>query len=413
MSLTKASYAMTNGSPKSVVDYGAVGDGVANDTAAFEAAWAAADPQAVFVPAGTYAVVGAVAGDFYSFGDVTITGGTVNVVNVYSSSVSAANQYAGGARDALCYAGAQSVKVFRNQATMGGFRFRGQYTKGSVPTFAMPASKVASLTTDLGAMSATTFENWYAVFACANDGDATATLKIMPFLRAQSVTGSDIALSEFKEGMTALNPQSYAWTSANNLAGVDLLVITENAGFSGRVTTITANSASSITVDSVGSIIATDTFLPAPPGFDHYVYLASFYEDTAEVRNIYDSGTLVKSKGNYTLYPYTSTGSFASFVTVDCTGYIAPLATAVVLDSSCSFSTATTGTYAEYFAGDASNHVVQTGYAVKSSATTESVVFDNIQVPFLYPQTFAYANNGSIAALRTNGQFNITGWFEP
>lgn len=322
---------------------------------------------------------------------------------------------AAGARDALCYAGAQSVKVFRNFATMGGFRFRGQYTKGRAPTFAMPANKTVTSPGDLGGMTAKTNENWYAVFACANDGDATATLKMMPFLRAQSVSGSNIALSQFKEGMTSLVPQSYAWTSPNNLDGCDLLVITENGGFSGRVTTITANSASSISVATIGSITQTDTFLPAPPGFDHYVYLASFYFDTAEVRNIYDSGTLVKSKGIYTLYPDTSTGSFPypTFTTIDCTGYIAPLATAVVLDSSCTLSTASAGSYAEYFGGDASNHVVQSAYVQKDNAGNLTVVFDNIQVPFLYPQTFAYANAGSLAATRVSGQFNITGWFEP
>jgi hypothetical protein len=279
----------------------------------------------------------------------------------------------------------------------------------------MPSNKVVTSPGDLGGMTAKTDENWYAIFACANDGDATATLKMMPFLRAQSVSGSDIALSQFKEGMVSLVPQSYAWTSPNNLDGCDLLVITESGGFSGRVTTITANSSGSISVDTIGSIVATDTFLPAPPGFDYYVYLGSFYFDTDEVRNIYDSGTLVKSKGIYTLYPDTSTGSFPypTFTTIDCTGYIAPLATAVVLDSSCSLSTATTGGYAEYFGGDASNHIVQSAYVYKTLTTTMPVVFDNIQVPFLYPQTFAYANDGPLTATRVSGQFNITGWFEP
>jgi hypothetical protein len=325
------------------------------------------------------------------------------------------DQFAGGARDAVVYAGAQSVSVFRNYATMGGFRFRGQYTKGRAPTFPMPSSKVITLPGNLGGMTATTFENWYGIFACADNGDATATLKVMPFLRANSVAGSTITLSQFKEGMVALVPQTYAWSGTNNLAGCDLLVITENGGFSGRVTPITANTNGTVSVTTVGSIVATDTFLPSPPGYDHYVYLGSFYEDTAEVRNIYDSGTLVKSKGIYTLYPNTSTGSFPypTFTTVDCTGYISPLATAVVLDSSCVLSTASAGTYAEYFAGDGSNHVVQSAFVQKDNTGNLSVVFDNIQVPFLYPQQFSYANDGTLTATRVSGQFNITGWFEP
>jgi hypothetical protein len=322
---------------------------------------------------------------------------------------------AAGPRDAVCYAGAQSMRVFRNFATMGGFRFRGQYSKGRAPTFAMPSNKVVTSPGDLGGMTAKTDENWYAIFACANDGDAVATLKMMPFLRVGSVAGSALNLQQFKEGSVSVITQTYAWTSTNNLADTDILVISEGGGFSGRVAKITANSSSQIVVDTVGSIAVGSTLLPAPPGFDHYVYLGSFYFDTAEVRNIYDSGSLVKAKMIYTLLPDTSTGSFPypTFTVIDCTGYICPLATAVVLDSSCTLSTASAGTYAEYFGGDEANHIVQSAFVQKDNSGNLNVVFDNIQVPFLYPQTFAYANDGSLTSTRTSGQFNITGWIEP
>lgn len=406
MALTKASYSLVNGAPVNVLDYGADPTGVANSSAAFTAAASAAGTQSAFVPKGTYALTGTIAGNFYSVGGVTISSGTVVIDDVTL-------QFAGGARDAVCYASAQAVRVFRNYATMGGFRFRGQYTKGRAPTFPMPSNKVASLTTDLAGMTATTFENWYAVFACADEGDTTATLKITPFLRAGVVAGSSIGLIKGGEGLTSDVTQTYAWTTTNNLAGTDLLVITEGGGFSGRVTTITANSTSSITVSSIGSIANHDTFLPAPVGYDHYVYLGTFYEDTAEVRNIYDSGTLVKSKGIYTLYPNVSTGSFPTPTAIDCTGYISPLATAVVLDSSCVLSTASAGTYAEYFDGDGSNHTLQSAYVQKDNSGNLTVVFDNIQAPFLYPQQFYYSNAGTLVATRISGQLNITGWFEP
>jgi polygalacturonase len=38
MSLTKVTYSMINGAVFNVLDYGAVGDGVANDTASIQAA---------------------------------------------------------------------------------------------------------------------------------------------------------------------------------------------------------------------------------------------------------------------------------------------------------------------------------------------------------------------------------------
>jgi polygalacturonase len=58
MPLTKATYAMIKGAVFNVLDYGAVGDGVTEDTSAFDAAIAAAavGGGTVFVPSGTYYV---------------------------------------------------------------------------------------------------------------------------------------------------------------------------------------------------------------------------------------------------------------------------------------------------------------------------------------------------------------------
>ena len=409
MALTKASYSLVNGAPFNVLDYGADPTGVANSSAAFTAAATAAGTQSAFVPKGTYALTGTIAGNFYSVGGVTISSGAVTI-NDFTN-----YQFASGPRDAVVYAGAQSLRVFRNFATMGGFRFRGQYTKSSAPTFAMPSVKSVTLPGSLGGMTATTFENWYAVFACADNGDATATLKVMPFLRAGVVSGSNIPLSRSGEGIYITSTQTYAWTSTNNLAGTDLLVISENGGFSGRVTTVTANSTSQITAATIGSITEGDYLLPAPPGFDHYVYLGSFYEDTAEVRNIYDTGNLVKAKMIYLVYPNVPTGSLPGppGQTFNCAGYICPLATGVVIDSTCVLSTASVGDYVEYFDGDGGNHIVQTFSVNKDNSSNMTVVFQNAQVPFLYFQTFNFYNAGSLTAARINGQLNVTGWFEP
>lgn len=67
----------------SVKDFGAVGDGITDDTAAFNMAWTASNPKAVFVPACTYEITSAVTGKFYSFGVVTInTGSVTSIVNL-------------------------------------------------------------------------------------------------------------------------------------------------------------------------------------------------------------------------------------------------------------------------------------------------------------------------------------------
>ena len=64
----------------SVKDFGAIGDGITDDTVAFDAAWTASNPNAVLVPAQSYKITGTVTGKFYSFGAVTIVSGTVTSI---------------------------------------------------------------------------------------------------------------------------------------------------------------------------------------------------------------------------------------------------------------------------------------------------------------------------------------------
>lgn len=72
----------------SVNDFGAVGDGVADDTAAFNNAVTAAGTRNVFVPGGSYKITGTVTGSFYSDATVTIVTGTVNTINRIGSVLS-------------------------------------------------------------------------------------------------------------------------------------------------------------------------------------------------------------------------------------------------------------------------------------------------------------------------------------
>ena len=83
MALTKAHNRMIEGSPRNVMDFGAVGDGVSDDTSAFVAAGAGA-----YVPEGTYLVNTATVDPWEYNGDgviKTLTGQTVSLQSPLSS----------------------------------------------------------------------------------------------------------------------------------------------------------------------------------------------------------------------------------------------------------------------------------------------------------------------------------------
>ena len=58
MSLTKVSYSMINGSPNSVIDFGAVGDGSTDNSSAIQAALTASAGKTLVFPPGTYLING-------------------------------------------------------------------------------------------------------------------------------------------------------------------------------------------------------------------------------------------------------------------------------------------------------------------------------------------------------------------
>lgn len=109
MALTKVSYSMITGTPANVKDFGAVGDGVTNDAAAFAAAIAAvaSTGQSIYVPAGTYVIGSALTstGHLNMFGDgdksildfsgatitgsscITVSGALTQIQNISSASI--------------------------------------------------------------------------------------------------------------------------------------------------------------------------------------------------------------------------------------------------------------------------------------------------------------------------------------
>lgn len=409
----------TLSAPVSVRKFGARGNGTTNDAQAFQSATNYSSPA--YVPPGSYNIGSAVTGSFYTDGSVTISGsGSVTVRDIFSNDGSNLQNVPardGGARSIIQYAGALAVRIRDVNFPMSGFRFQGQYKKSNVPVFTSANQQTTvSASTDLSfGMSSDVKQNWYAVFACANNGDANASFKLVPFLRVESVAGSTVTLRRAGEAVHGSAPQTYTWAN-DALNGVECLVITETIdgraiAFSGRETTITDSTPTTVTLQTIGSVAVQDWLLPAPSGFDHYRYCGSFYMDTQEVRNIADTGNFVKSRGIFD-QSGTNTGAVSSLEVRQPSGYISPLATAVSLISTGVLSTTGTGQFVEEMGID-SSHVTNTGDLFKTAGTSASFNFGEMTIPFSFGPQYYYSNGGTLAGNRINGQQNLWGWIEP
>lgn len=315
-----------------------------------------------------------------------------------------------GVRDALVYRDGRTISVFRRHAEMTGFRFRGQTSRAPGPSFPIPSDAYVSITDDLGAEREARPGNWYAIFAVANAGDSSAKLRLMPFLRSGARQGRNLQLVDAGEGQ-GRTAASYSWSSAK-LNGTEVLLISERGRFSGRNTSIVSASAGSVQLADPGEIGSGDFFLPAPPGFSHYSYLGSFYYEPFEIRNIFDSGTFVRAKMISMGRERLANGEVKN-VELDFGGLISPLATAVMIESGGGLSTGSAGSYAEYFAGDESGHVIETRQITKVGTDTLPVLFSGIQLPFSRFQKAYFSNAGSLARTHVGGTIEIVGWIEP
>ena len=406
-----------------------------NDAQAF-AGWATAQP-------GIYTISGAAIGNFTTTGKVSINGGgsITSVASLQSDGELLAQVTPTGQaekldvgdavlasmtmnRSRITYVNATTIAVnVPDRIPMAGFRFGGSYKKSRVPSFATNnASGVQSisLSTDLGAQTTSDLNTWYAAFAVADSG-GTVSYKLMPYIRVGSVASNVVTINEGGEFDYVLAATTLDWVSDNNLAGTECLIIHETVNgrsnhFSGRVTTVTANTDATVTLDDAGGLGFLDYILVAPPGFDHYVYLGSFYLDTAEVRNIADVGNgQVKAKMVNILDPnFSATGDVPTATQIKCGGHICPLATGIIIKEALSLSTASTGDYASYFWHDSSQHQVAQNYNVKEAGLASKTFVDSgIVLPFGFDQSFYFSTAGSLATARVGGTLEVEGWIEP
>lgn len=203
--------------------------------------------------------------------------------------------------------------------------------------------------------------------------------------------------------------------NANVLAGVDVLIINETIdnranSFSGRTAKAISNTSSSVTVDDAGTIGEKDYFLPAPPQFQHYRYLGTFYLDTHEVRNIADTGSIVKYRG-ITGWGNINNGLGTSGTYVYVNGIIPPLATAVIGNLKQSLSTTSTGV-CYVSVGMDHVHDYDTYVNNKDVASTVNFYDSGIIAPFIFSQRVNLRSAGNLGNVPIR-QFDVRGWIEP
>lgn len=284
------------------------------------------------------------------------------------------------------YGSVSSTRIFvPPQIRMGGFRMFGQpydMTGRLVSTGVVGSGTIANGGANHEVENTIIFPHWYAIFAVANDTDVTCTFTQMPFLRALSVAGSVVTLGSLKE-TDQDSPEAVTFDWADNaLAGTDLLVITEGGLFSGRVTSVVGNTATTITVADVGTIQANSRLLPAPPGWDRYHYGRAHYLETAqgEVRNMADEGDYVGTAGTNIL-DIPDAGPIPVWTRLNLAGMISPLATGARFSFTYVASTASTGIASHQFGHDSSDHRVWDAYDNKLDDTSQSFSHE-VYVPF-------------------------------
>jgi hypothetical protein len=319
-------------------------------------------------------------------------------------------------RSRIDYQTPTSVKCYvPENIVMGGFRFMGSYKKGNGLYISSGVGTngwlEVSQTTDLAFEATPHYENWYAVFALANDGDSVATMKHVPFFRAASVSTNVIALAQGGETDGDTVTATTYNIATNALVGAEVLIIQEGRQFSGKTTTVTANTNSTITVANASSMGANDFFIVSPPAYDNYCYLGSWYLDTSEPRNMADALQEVNSWGVDVIGLPTS-GAIPTATRYSLAGQVSPLSTGYIMQLSFTLDTTSQGDCAHYIWHDLAAHQTYQQYDYKVLAAAQTFVESANKVLFSREQALFISTAGSLTATITLRTIRSMGWIE-
>lgn len=396
------------------VQYGGVGDAVTDDTAAIDAVNALTTVDLLgrvyeyvgtFTPSAVF-VNGKIVDDNRVF-DYTLTTGETPI----------------GVPQGRCrveYGTATSVNIggIGTRIALAGFRFLGNWTKNAARVVNSGITGTGSLDTSGAGLAVETQpldHNWYAAFAVANEGDSQATYTHMPFFTTKSVASNVVTLGRCSERLADVGVTGVYSMATNALVGASVLIIRSspsgNRNWSGKTTTVTANTNSTITLADSSFMAAGDDFLVAPPGWDDFCYLGSSYIETTAgaPRNMADDGRFVGSRG-VTMHTMPTAGTQTQ-TKVDAHGFCPPLATGLRIYTSGTISTASTGALVVRYDHDSSAHDQYSSSFTKEAAA--NLTFGDVaDISFSREQAFWVTTTG-LASSVVSMTALVYGWVEP
>ena len=320
--------------------------------------------------------------------------------------------------------GPQTVRLLGTTFCMQGFRRFGEYEFPSGPRFPVTGGG-ASI--NLGAagtipgLTTPVLPNWYNIWAVANAGNAACSFRATPTFLVKSRAGNVLTLGRCGEDLarkdaalgTSAGITDATYGYANNaLAGTRVMILSQGLSFTNRIATITANTATTITLDDATGLGPLDMICPWPTGWTYARWLGDVYLETGafpagELRNMYDDGRVCQGRMVDLMF-YIGPGYLDGVILqsaakpVFLQGFISPHAVSVTVYETVAISTASLGFALTFWDNDGSRHVTKEVLYRKLRDTTESIVDQPTKMNFYQSQRYWIWNRDQNLAVNPN-----------
>ena len=304
-------------------------------------------------------------------------------------------------------------EFIKNNFTCKGFRFRGaNYKRFGKSVDVDPSITYPKVNyRDIPICNGYTQNQWYAVFGVVKEGEEYGKFVSIPFLLVHSIVGNTVSFSQCGMSQTDINQiKDYGFKP---IADHEVLLITLNSKYDGSLLKVVSNTSSTITLDKIPLNMKKGDWLLVAPQKDDYVYLGSFYVDTAEIFNRADDGSgTIKFRG-VSIDPLVTgniKGDISTGVDIDFSRYISPLATGVFFYVYDTYGTTATGDVGINFGMDIGHDIEFVQKAKWQAGATAMRFYCNI--PFMQRQKTNIKSFGPISGSASDRVIQVRGYTE-